>query len=113
MEGVVITITQGGSTIATLTTDASGDAATILNAGVYTCTFTYPSRLPVATTITLDETTKLVFAFPSTTISGSSITTSPSFLHVSAAFWDGTTTTTVTVVEPTIETAPVFDNSAP
>lgn len=114
MENVTIVITQEGATIATLYTDVSGDAATTINAGVYTCTFSYPDRLPVSTTITIAyDNTYLVFAFPDTAVAGSSIVSVPVWTNEEAFLWQGAAEIDITVVEPTFVCEPVFDNSAP
>jgi hypothetical protein len=64
-EGVTITLYQNGETVATITTDSNGYAATTINAGYYTLTFSYPDRAPSSFDITINHNnTYLVFAFP-------------------------------------------------
>lgn len=116
MQNVTITITQGGTTIATLTTNDSGLAYTTLNAGVYTLTFTYPNRLPASIEITIStENTYMIFAFPNYTQNYGSISTSPYFLQT-VGFMEGSTEYEFTLSEPDLhsaDTSDMFDNSAP
>ena len=63
--GVQIVLSQNGSTVASLTTDSNGYAATTINAGYYTLQFTYPDRAPSSFNMTINHNnTYLVFAFP-------------------------------------------------
>ena len=113
MENVQIVISQNGVTVYTLYTDSSGDASTLLNAGIYTCTFTYPNRLPVTTDITINyDNTMLIFAFPYTQLGGgASISTTP-FLSQAIAFYHNGTATLISPVTVDITTTPTVTNSA-
>lgn len=78
--GVSITLTQNGTTVASITTDSNGYGATTINAGYYTLTFSYPDRAPSSFPITINHNnTYLVFAFPYYATVGSQITTSITF----------------------------------
>jgi hypothetical protein len=81
--GVTITLTQNSQTVASITTDSSGYAATTINSGYYTLTFSYPDRAPSSFDITINHNnTYLVFAFPYYETLGSQITTAVTFTQV-------------------------------
>jgi hypothetical protein len=114
LENVSIVISQNGTVIgSTLLTDASGDASTTVNAGIYSITFSYPNRLPVTTELTINyDNTHLVFAFPNLQSVGCRITNATPYFSQALVFHNYATDYAITAVMPTRTTTPVFTNHA-
>ncbi len=69
--GVTVTIMQGTTVVATLTTNSNGQCNTILNQGVYSVTFSAPGKTPVNTGLTLSQAqTQIIFVLPFTAVGG-------------------------------------------
>jgi len=99
---VTITIMQGTTVVATLTTNSSGQCNTILNQGTYSITFSAAGKTPVNTTVTLSQAnTQIVFVLPFMAVGG---------IDVSAT---QVMTPTVMMQIPTLTACPSTASSTP